>query len=112
MSKFDEQMEKYNSLMKTASRDAVDQALLVKVAKALGPSIYNEDSSRVSCSDQTEKDRVKNNFLIKKHGLADGKKLDDAVNAVCDEIGSSERNKWRAVFYYMLVKKLGLEGNY
>lgn len=113
MSKFDEAMSKYTgSLTGAVKRSTFNVELLTKVAKALGPSIYLEDSSRVSCSDQAEKDRVKNNFLIKKHGLADGKNLDDAINAVCDEMGSSNRDKWRAVFYYLLVEKLGLQGKY
>jgi hypothetical protein len=66
----------------------------------------------VSCSDQTEKDRVKANFLIKKHGLEDSAALDAAINTVCDAFGSSNRSKHRALFYYMLVKNLGLESKY
>ncbi len=90
---------------------AFDADLLQKVTKGLGPSIYLADASLVSCSDQMEKDRVKNNFLIKKMGLADGANLDAAVTEVCDQV-SSLRQKPRAVFYYLLVKKLGLEGRY
>ena len=108
MSKFDEAIEDY----KTSLGGDCDEALLTAVAKGLGPSIYNVDSSKVSCSDKTEKDRVKNNFLIGKLGLTDGADLDAAIDAVCEEMGSSNRNKWRAVFYYMLVKKLGQEAKY
>lgn len=112
MSKFDEKMELYTSSMKDISRDAVDVELLTKVAKGLGPSIYNNDSSLVSGSDQAELDRVKANFLIKKHGLTDSPKLDEAIKAVAAEMGSGNRQKHRAIFYYLLVKKLGLAGNY
>jgi hypothetical protein len=113
MSKFDEAMDKYRSSMSgTLGMSAVDDDLLTKVAKGLGPSIYLGDASLVSCGDQTEKDRVKNNFLIGKLGCADGADLDAAIDAVCDQMGSSNRSKHRAVFYYLLVKQLGLESKY
>ena len=111
MSKFDEALDKYKGAMSDIGATA-DEALLTAVAKGLGPSIYLADASMVSCSDQTEKDRVKNNFLIKKLGLTDGPNLDAAVKAVCDQMGSSNRSKHRAVFYYLLVKQLGLESKY
>lgn len=90
----------------------LDNALVEAVAKGLGPSIYNDDSSRVSCSDQTEMDRVKTNFLIKKLGLADGPALDAALKEVCEAMGSSNRNKYRTLFYALLVKKFGKESVY
>lgn len=111
MSKFDEALDKYKSAMSGLGVGA-DDVLLTAVAKGLGPSIYLPDASMVSCSDQTEKDRVKNNFLIKKLGCTDGADLDAAVSAVCDQMGSGSRSKHRAVFYYLLVKKLGLESKY
>jgi Protein of unknown function (DUF2853) len=89
-----------------------DAALFEKVTKALGPVIYNNDSSRVSCSDQAEMDRVKNNFLINKLGLADGPELDAALKEVCEQLGSSNRNKYRAMFYYLLVVKFGKQSMY
>jgi hypothetical protein len=114
MSKFDEAMSKYKEALGGAQglTGGVNEALLTKVAKSLGPSIYLPDASMVSCSDQTELDRVKNNFLIKKLGLADGAKLDNAVKAVCDQMGSGNRSKHRAVFYYLLVENLGLQSKY
>jgi Protein of unknown function (DUF2853) len=90
----------------------LDNALVEAVAKGLGPSIYNTDSSRVSCTDQTEMDRVKTNFLIGKLGLADGPALDAAIKEVCDAMGSSNRNKYRTLFYALLVKKFGKESVY
>jgi hypothetical protein len=111
MSKFDEKLKSYTETFKGLGRDALDMDLFTKVTKALGPSIYLTDASLVSCSDQAEQDRVKANFLIKKHGLADGANLDAAVKAVCEEMKSAKQ-KPRAIFYYLLVKKLGLEKNY
>ena len=82
-----------------------DKELLRKVAKGLGPSIYNEDAARVSISDKEETDRVKKNFLIKKLGLEDSEALDEAIAEVGEWFGSSNRNKFRAMFYYKLVLK-------
>ena len=54
-------------------------------------------------------DRVKNNFLIKKLGLSDGPALDAAIGEVAEKLGKSNRNKYRAMVYYLLVKKFGKE---
>ncbi len=111
MSKFDDLMASYMDEAKKIGL-SVDADLLTKVTKGLGPSIYNADSAKVSCSDQAELDRVKANFLIKKMGMADSGELDSAIQKVCETFGSSNRNKYRALFYYMLVKNLGKENLY
>jgi hypothetical protein len=90
----------------------VDPILVEAVTKNMGPVIYNEDSSRVSCSDPEELARVKNNFLIKKHGLEDSLELDKAIADVCAQMGSSNRNKYRAMFYTLLVVKFDLLSKY
>lgn len=108
MSKFDDAVGKYKEALAGAGKKgAMDDALLTKVAKGLGPSIYLKDASLVSCTDQAEMDRVKNNFLIKKLGMKDGPNLDAAIKAVCEQYASNQR--YRAVFYYLLVKQLGKE---
>lgn len=115
MSKFVEALERYDKEMKEKlkmSEKDIDSALLRAVTKGLGPSIYREDASKVSCSDKAERDRVKNNFLIKKLGMTDSKELDDAIVEVCQKFGSSNRNKFRAIFYYLLVKKFKKEDFY
>ncbi len=112
MSKFAEACDLYKKEMADKLGIAVDEGLLEAVAKGLGPSIYNADSSKVSCSDQTEMDRVKNNFLIKKLGMADSPELDAALKEVCEQMGTANRNKYRAIFYYLLVKKFGKESTY
>ena len=89
-----------------------DMDLLTKVTIGLGPSIYNADASTVAGSQPSELETVKNNFLIKKLGLADGPQLMDAINSVIEIYGRSERNKYRAVIYYMLVKHFGKESVY
>ena len=89
-----------------------DMGLLTKVTIGCGPSIYNADSSTVSSSDSGELETVKKNFLMKKLGLADGPQLDSAINGVMDTYGRSNRNKYRAVVYYMLTKHFGKEAVY
>ncbi len=108
MSKFDEVMATVNAEVKS-SGVKVDGALLIGVAKSLGPSIYLADASKVSCSQKSEMDTVKKNFLIKKLGLEDGPKLDAAVTEVCEALGSSNRNKYRILFYALLATKFGKE---
>ena len=52
------------------------------------------------------------NFLMKKLGLADSPKLMEAIDSVLETYGKSERNKNRAVVYYMLTKHFGKESVY
>ena len=112
MSKRDELIAKYADDLKNKIGVTPDMELLTKVTIGCGPSIYNRDSSTVSGSDQSELDTVKNNYLIKKLGLADGPALDDAIAAVMDKYGKSERNKYRAVVYYLLCQHFGKESVY
>lgn len=112
MSKRDDLIAKYAEDLKTKCKVTPDMDLLTKVTIGCGPAIYNADSSVVAGSDESELETVKNNFLIKKLGLADGPKLMEAINAVIDTYGRSERNKYRAVVYYMLVKHFGKEAIY
>jgi len=70
------------------------------------------DASTVAATQPAEIETVKNNFLIKKLGLADGPQLMDAINQVLETYGRSERNKYRAVVYYMLTKHFGKESVY
>lgn len=112
MSKRDELIAKYAADLKEKCKVTPDMDLLTKVTIGCGPAIYNPDSSVVAGADQSELETVKNNFLIKKLGLADGPKLMEAINAVIDTYGRSERSKYRAVVYYMLVKHFGKEAVY
>ncbi len=86
--------------------------LLTKVTIGCGPSIYNADSASVSGSQQSELDTIKNNFLIKKLGLADGPDLDKGIDAVMEKYGRSNRNKFRAVVYYLLTVHFKKESIY
>jgi hypothetical protein len=112
MSKRDELIAKYAEDLKTKCKMTPDMDLLTKVTIGCGPAIYSADSETVAATSEDELETVKKNFLIKKLGLADGPKLHEAINAVIDTYGRSERNKYRAVVYYMLVKHFGKEAVY
>ncbi len=112
MSKREELIAKYADDLTNKCKMQPDMDLLTKVTVGCGPAIYNADSSTVAGSDPSELETIKKNFLMKKLGLPDGDKLMEAINAVIDIYGRSERNKYRAVVYYMLVKHFGKEGAY
>ena len=105
MSKFEENISTYLDEIKKHNL-GVGEDLLRKVAKGLGPSIYLKDASKVSCSDSAELGRVATNYCGKKLGVT-GASVDKAIQEVCEKMGSSNRNKYRAIFYAMLAKKLG-----
>ncbi|MBG6129807.1 hypothetical protein IWQ47_000891 [Aquimarina sp. EL_43] len=112
MSKRDELITKYAADIKDKIGQTPDMDLLTKVTIGCGPSIYNADAATVSGSDQSELDTVKKNFLINKLGLSDGPKLDEGIASVIDAYGKSNRNKYRAVVYYLLTKHFGKESVY
>ncbi|WP_103068437.1 DUF2853 family protein [Aquimarina sediminis] len=112
MSKRDELITKYAADIKDKIGQTPDMDLLTKVTIGCGPAIYNADAATVSGTDPKELDTVKQNFLIKKLGLADGPKLDEAIASVIDKYGKSNRNKYRAVVYYLLTQHFGKEAAY
>lgn len=112
MSKRDDLITKYAADLKDKCGVTPDMDLLTKVTIGCGPSIYNADSATVSGTDPSELATVKNNFLIKKLGLNDGAELDQAIDAVMDTYGKSNRNKYRAVVYYLLTTHFKKESVY
>ncbi|MDR5652473.1 DUF2853 family protein [Ruixingdingia sedimenti] len=112
MSKRDDLIAKYAEDLRTKCKVEPDMALLTKVTIGCGPAIYNADSSTVAGTDKGELETVKNNFLVKKLGLADGPALMEGIDAAIETYGRSERNKYRAVVYYLLVKHFGKEAAY
>ena len=111
MSKLQEKIDLYTAEVEKHGIK-IDTNLLASVTKGLGPSIYKADSEKVSSSDSKELETVKKSFLIKKLGQEDSAKLDDAIAKAIETIGSSNRNKYRAIFYTILVEELGLQSFY
>ncbi|MFV8344406.1 DUF2853 family protein [Flavobacterium sp. XS2P39] len=112
MSARDELIVKYAADLKDKCGVNPDMDLLTKVTVGCGPSIYNADSATVAGTQQTELDTVKNNFLIKKLGLADGANLDAGIDAVMEKYGRSNKNKYRVVVYYLLTVHFKKESAY
>ncbi len=112
MGKRDEWIAKYAEDLKGKCGMEPDMDLLTKVTIGCGPAIYNADAQTVAASQDSELETVKNNFLIKKLGLSDGPELMEALHKVIEIYGKSERNKYRAVVYYMLTKHFGKEAVY
>lgn len=112
MGKRDDLIAKYAQDLSDKCGMTPDMDLLTKVTIGCGPAIYNDDASTVAATQPDELETVKNNFLIKKLGLADGPELMKAIESVIDTYGRSERNKYRAVFYYMLTKHFRKESVY
>lgn len=108
----DDLIAKYAEDLRDKCRMTPDLNLLTRVTMGCGPSIYDKDSSTVAASDKGEVETVKKNFLIKKLGLADDARLGEAIDAVMETYGLSERSKYRAVVYYMLTKHFGKEAVY
>lgn len=112
MSKRDELIAKYADDLRNKCKMDPDMDLLRKVTIGCGPAIYNADSETVAASQPDELETVKKNFLMKKLGLVDSPALMEAIHAVVEIYGRSERNKYRAVVYYMLTKHFGKEAVY
>lgn len=112
MSKRDELIQKYAEDLRGKCGIEPDMALLTKVTIGCGPSIYNADSATVASSQPSELETVKANFLIKKLGLSDGPELMEGIQKAIETYGQSERNKYRAVLYYLLVTQFGKEAVY
>lgn len=112
MSKRDDLIAQYADDLRNKCGIEPDMDLLTKVTIGCGPAIYNADASTVAGTQESELETVKNNFLIKKLGLSDGPELMDAISSVLTTYGQSNRNKYRAVVYYMLAKHFGKESVY
>ena len=112
MGKRDELIALYAADLQNKCKMTPDMDLLRKVTIGCGPSVYDKDASTVAGGQATELETVKNNFLVKKLGLKDGPELMAAINSVIEVYGKSERNKYRAVVYYMLTKHFGKEKIY
>lgn len=111
MNKFDEKINFYREQMEKIGIPC-EVVLLSKITKGLGPSIFKRDAASVSTSDEKEIYTVKHNFLINKLGLEDGAYLDQAIRIVANKMGKTNRVKYRAIFYYLLVKELKQEFKY
>lgn len=84
-----------------------DMDLLEAVVKHLGIAALGGDASLVSCEQESERETIKEKFLKGKLGLSDSDDLDAAIEEVCEQLGTSNTQKRRAAFYYLLAKRYG-----
>ena len=112
MGKRDDLIALYADDLKNKCGVTPDMELLRKVTIGCGPAIYDADACTVAASQPSELQTVKRNFLIKKLGLADGPELMEGIRAVVEIYGTYERNKYRAVVYYLLTRHFGKEAVY
>lgn len=112
MSKRDDLIAQYASDLRDKCGVTPDMEFLTKVTVGLGPSIYNSDGATVAGSEASEIDTIRKNFLVRKLGLADGPELNAAIDKVLEQYGRSNRNKHRAVVYYLLAKHFNKESAY
>lgn len=112
MGKRDEKVAQYQAEAKKLGL-SLSADLIEKVTVGLGPSIYKKDSETIACSQTSELETVRKNYLQKKLGLkASDAELDAAIKKVCETMGSSNRNKYRALFYALLAKEFKKESVY
>ena len=108
MSQFYQKIDQYRNAMLNLGIEC-DQQLLTAVTKGLGPSIYKVEAETVSGNCCEELKTIKTNFLGKKLGLFNPQQIDHAIDGVISIMGKSNKNKYRAVFYYLLVKEFSKE---
>ena len=112
MGKRDELIQKYAQDLEQKCNVRPDMELLRKVTIGCGPSIYNADASTVSGTDPDELRTVRDSFLKGKLGLSKHQDLELGIDSVMEIYGRSNRNKYRAVVYYLLTKHFGQEHAY
>lgn len=112
MSKRDELIGKYAEELRVKCGVEPDMELLTKVTIGCGPAIYDADAATIAASQPGEIETVKTNFLMGKLGLPDGPELMAAIDTAIGIYGRSERNKYRAVIYYLLTRHFGKEAVY
>lgn len=112
MGRRDDLIARYAEDLRTKCKVTPDMELLKKVTIGCGPTIYDADAQFVAASDPEELERIRTNFLMRKLGLPDGPALKEGISAAIQTYGQSERQKHRAVFYYLLVRHFGREAAY
>ena len=99
-SKYEDNIKKYAK--------GYNQAAAEKLVGHLGIALRNRDSSLVSCSDDTELQRVREKWCRGKLSLAHtNDQLDAAIGSVCEALKDEGGNKSRVTFYYLLAEHFG-----
>ncbi len=87
---------------------SVDINLLESIVSELGVTIYNPDDEFVLCTKKSDLDYVRESFLKKRLSIkGSDQALDASIKTACEKI--YDKNRYRAVLYYILVKMYGKE---
>ena len=107
----DDKYTSYIADVKGYDADA-DEAVIRKIVNHCGIALASRDGKFVACSDETERNTVRDSLLIKKLGLKGAQsELDALVMSVCEAM-TKDRFKNRVTFYYLLAKSEGLLGKF
>lgn len=104
-------IEAYASDLMKHCRMEPDMELLEKVAVGCGPAIFNPTEEFVT-EDTRDIQKVRRNFLVRKLTIPDGPELLAAIQAAIRSYGTPDIPKYRAVLFYLLVKRFGKEAYY
>lgn len=90
----------------------VDEAAVAGIVKHCGIALQKRDSSLVSFTDKSERDRVRDNFLKKKLSLTNSEAELDAAVAGVGERMKGVHDKSRVTVYYLLAEQFGRLGDF
>ncbi len=84
-----------------------DETVTSNIIKYLGIALRtSRDAATVACSDKSELERIREGFMKKKLALSDSDSdLDKALKEVCEQMGTSNKNKCRVAFYFLIAEK-------
>lgn len=89
---------------------AADADTVQKIVKHLGIAVRSEDASLVSCSDEFELGRVREEWCMKKLGESDAGAADGGIAKFCVTM-RGDQQKQRVTFCYLVAKEMGRLGD-
>jgi hypothetical protein len=107
-------MEQKVSLYQKVNKDLVlglSDDFIAKITKDLGSFVVcNHDREMVSCGQESEKDTIINNFILKKLQCGETKEeMHSVIDSVCEKMGHSNKSKYRVLFYGLIAVHYGRE---
>ena len=96
--------------LKKFAKKPINEAAAAGMMKAYALVMSKPDTRFVACSDTTELDRVRENFLKKKLGLKTAD-MDASIKAICEHM-KSDKTKSRLTFYYLLAEHYSMLGTF
>ena len=91
--------------IKKFAKKPVNEAAATGMVKSYALVMSKPDTRFVACSDATELERVRENFLKKKLGLVSAD-MDASIKAICEHM-KADQTKSRLTFYYLLAEHYG-----